>query len=65
MRKLRVLVYGDVDLNFIDGSSVWLTSIAKMLSEGSNIETDVLLKAKIKHNLLINELSNLMNTKLI
>lgn len=36
-----------------------------MLSEGSNIETDVLLKAKIKHNLLINELSDLMNTKLI
>ncbi|MGM0218765.1 glycosyltransferase [Enterococcus sp. AZ126] len=65
MRKLSVLVYGDVDLNYIDGSSVWLTSMIKMLAEGENILTDVLLKSKMKHRLLVDEMSNVKNTKII
>lgn len=65
MRKLSVLVYGDVDLNYIDGSSVWLTSMIKMLAEGENILTDVLLKSKIKHRLLVDEMSNVKKTKII
>ena len=28
----KILIYGDVDLNLIDGSSVWLVNLARLLS---------------------------------
>ena len=44
---LRILVYGDVNLNLIDGSAIWLTSVVHMLNQDPNIEVDVLLKRSI------------------
>jgi len=41
MRK--ILLYGDVDLNIIDGSAVWLVSMAEALSRTGS-EVCVLLK---------------------
>ncbi len=32
MSVRRILIYGDVDLNLIDGSSVWLVNLARLLS---------------------------------
>ncbi|WP_036063931.1 hypothetical protein [Listeria fleischmannii] len=46
MSKLRILLYGDIDLNFMDGSAVWLTSMAPMLALSPNVQVDLLLKAK-------------------
>lgn len=46
-QKLRILVYGDVNLNLIDGSAIWLTSVVHMLNQDPNIEVDVLLKRSI------------------
>lgn len=40
----RVLLYADVNLNVIDGSSVWLVSMAQALA-GAGCAVDVLLKA--------------------
>lgn len=65
MRQLKVLLYGDVDLNFTDGSAVWLTSMAKVLAESANIRVDVLLKAKIRSSHLISEMENFENVTII
>ena len=44
----RILIYGDVDLNVIDGSSVWLANLAKLLSMEEDVMVDVLLKKRIR-----------------
>ena len=44
---LRVLVYGDVNLNLIDGSAIWLTSVVHMLKQDPSIHVDILLKRSI------------------
>ncbi|EGO2713205.1 glycosyltransferase, partial [Enterococcus faecalis] len=61
MRKLRILLYGDIDLNFMDGSAVWLISMAQMLAINPNIEIDLLLKAKEKNKHLVQSLKNIPN----
>jgi len=43
---IRVLVYGDVDLNLIDGSAVWLASLAELLAESGRVEVTVLRKTR-------------------
>lgn len=42
----RVLLYADVDLNLLDGSAVWLVSMAQALAATSS-RVDVLLKAPV------------------
>ena len=39
----KILIYGDVDLNLIDGSSVWLVNLARLLSMDEEIMVDILL----------------------
>jgi glycosyltransferase involved in cell wall biosynthesis len=65
MRKLRILVYGDIDLNIMDGSAVWLTSLANVLNQDENIRADVLLKAPIRKNHLIKDISHLEQINVI
>lgn len=65
MRTLKVLVYGDVDLNIMDGSAVWLTSMAGMLATNPDIQTEILLKARIKNTLLTDEMAGYPNVKMI
>jgi glycosyltransferase involved in cell wall biosynthesis len=65
MRKLKVLLYGDVDLNIMDGSAVWLTSLANVLSTDSNINVEILLKAPIMKKQLIQSVENLPGVKVI
>ena len=40
----KILIYADVDINLLDGSSIWLSSISETLAHGDNIHIDVLLK---------------------
>ena len=54
--KKKILLYGDVSLNIIDGSSVWLISLAKLLSNDKNNVVDILLKAPIRRSVLSEEL---------
>ena len=40
----KILIYGDLDLNIIDGSSIWLVNLAKLLLEDKENYVDILLK---------------------
>lgn len=57
MGSLRVLVYGDINLNVIDGSAVWLTSILNVLSINTNIKIDLLLKTKITNKEMVSSIN--------
>ncbi|MBC2390711.1 glycosyltransferase [Listeria booriae] len=65
MKVLKVLVYGDVDLNIMDGSAVWLTSMAGMLATSPDVQVDILLKARVKNTLLTDEMAMYPNVNMI
>lgn len=54
--KKKILLYGDLSLNIVDGSSVWLVSLAKLLSEDKNNVVDILLKLPVTNPVLSGEL---------
>lgn len=56
--RFVVTVYADVDLNYLDGSSIWLVSLASVLSR-LELDTHVVLKADIDRDLLTDEISSL------
>lgn len=45
MKHLKLLVYSDVNLNIMDGSSVWLAELLRLLASDPRVELDFLLKA--------------------
>lgn len=47
------LIYGDVDLNLIDGSAVWLASVAEILSLDESLAVSVLLKCPLKDSTVV------------
>ena len=51
-----ILLYGDIDMNVIDGSSIWLASIAEVLSE-CGFKVHFLLKHNITRSILIEKLT--------
>ena len=63
-RSLRALVYGDVNLNLIDGSAVWLASTVECLAR-SGVDVTVLLKAPIETDRLLLPLTALDAVTLI
>jgi glycosyltransferase involved in cell wall biosynthesis len=65
MARRRILLYGDVDLNIIDGSAVWLTSLAFTLSQNKSNRVYVLLKAKPKRDQLIRDLLSHKNINVL
>jgi glycosyltransferase involved in cell wall biosynthesis len=58
MARIRILIYGDVDLNIIDGSAIWLSSLAHTLSINKSNKVFVLLKARPDREYLLNDLLN-------
>jgi glycosyltransferase involved in cell wall biosynthesis len=48
----RALVYGDIDLNLLDGSAIWLQSVTQALAR-AGCEVTLLLKAPIRTSRLI------------
>lgn len=65
MRKLKILLYADVDLNIMDGSAIWLTSICNVLNRDENIFVDVILKARIKTDVILSEIAKLPQVNII
>jgi glycosyltransferase involved in cell wall biosynthesis len=63
-RTLRALVYGDVNLNLIDGSAVWLTSTVECLAN-AGVEVTVLLKSRIETDRLLLPLHELANVHVV
>lgn len=65
MRELRILLYGDIDLNIMDGSAVWLSSMAAMLSKNKNTKIDLLKKSKEQNTHLTQALKDKNNIRMI
>ena len=55
-----ILIYGDIDLNVIDGSSVWLSSLIEAFSK-TDFQIHVLLKCNVSRDLLIGHLNDISN----
>lgn len=54
-RPLRAIVYGDVNLNILDGSAIWVQSMSEALSL-AGVDVRVLLKAPIETARLVDPL---------
>ncbi len=60
----RALLYGDVDLNIIDGSAVWAQSMAQALS-AAGCEVTLLLKAPVRTDRLTEPLTRVPGVRLL
>lgn len=65
MKRLKILVYGDQNLNIMDGSAVWLTSLTNILSHDGKADVSVLLKTPIRRQQVISNITDLDYIKLI
>lgn len=62
---MRALVYGDVDLNLIDGSAIWLASAAEVVALGPEVEVLILQRTTLTRTLVVEGLTRLPNVRLI
>lgn len=65
MEHIKGLIYGDINLNIIDGSSIWLTSLINVLGINPNINIDLLLKTPITKMDVVNSIENYNNIRKI
>ncbi len=61
----KILVYADIDLNLIDGSSVWVYSLLKVLEYAKDISVDIILKKPIINDSIISGIENINNVNMI
>ncbi len=61
---MRIAVYGDVDLNLIDGSAIWLASLVETLAQGPD-EISLFLKSAPRRDLLLGPLRGLRNVRFV
>lgn len=64
-RPIRIAVYGDVDQNVVDGSTVWLASLIETLQLGSRISLTVLMRAPERRDLVSGPLRALPRVELV
>lgn len=62
---IRPLIYADIDLNLIDGSAVWVTSVVETLSQDENVHPTLLLKRPIIRDVLTASLQRKPNVTVI
>jgi glycosyltransferase involved in cell wall biosynthesis len=65
MRPARILVYGDVDMNVIDGSSIWQQSMVTALQHIPRTQITVQLKCPRRRDLLTAPLDRLDRVELL
>ncbi|MCO5998702.1 glycosyltransferase [Actinoallomurus rhizosphaericola] len=56
--RVRALVYGDVDLNLIDGSAIWAQGMVQAL-QAAGVEVTLVLKAPVRTGRLVEPLERL------
>ena len=61
----KILIYGDLDLNIIDGSSIWLVNLAKLLMKDRKNHVDILLKKRIRNHILTGEIEKRYRIRLL
>lgn len=59
------MIYADIDLNIIDGSSVWVTSIVETLAQNEKVQPTLLLKRPVKRETLLKSLRLLSNVSIL
>ena len=64
-RDVKIALYGDVNLNVIDGSSVWLQSLAMALAHLPRVAVTVVLKAGEQRDLLTAPLRRLPGVRVV
>ncbi|MBD3896229.1 glycosyltransferase family 1 protein [Halomonas sp. ML-15] len=62
---MHIAIYGDVNANIMDGSSIWLRNIAKLCSGVPNAQVDLFLKAPIERWQVLDELCGIDNISII
>lgn len=63
-RTVRAMVYGDVDLNLIDGSAVWAQSTVQALAR-AGCRTRLVLKAPVRTGRLVDPLAELPGVSVV
>ncbi|MDM5455190.1 hypothetical protein [Peribacillus simplex] len=63
--KLKVLLFGFIDMNSMDGSAIFLSSLASTIALDSNIEVDLLLASPVKRDILIQPLEKFDNITIL
>ena len=53
---MRIALYGEVNLNLLDGSSVWVQSMAQMLTSLPEVEVTLLLRFPEERQILTSPL---------
>lgn len=64
MEQRRILLYGDVNLNILDGSAIWLISMAQTLAS-TNSDVVLFLKAPITNDRLLQPLRDSKNVQIV
>ncbi|MBW2734701.1 MAG: glycosyltransferase [Deltaproteobacteria bacterium] len=64
-RDVRIAIYGDVDLNIIDGSAIWLQSIASVLARQPRNHVTVVLKAAEVRDILTRPLRDIPGVQVV
>lgn len=62
---IRVLLFAEVDLNLIDGSSIWLASLAELLSHSPEIHVTVLLRTPLTRDVVVRQIKGRKNVALL
>lgn len=65
MSSLNVAIYGDVDLNLIDGSAIWLQSIVDVAADVDDTNITLLLKAPVREHRLLGPLEGRDNIRIV
>nr|WP_051388241.1 glycosyltransferase [Priestia megaterium] len=65
MNNLKILLYGDQNLNIMDGSAIWLTSLANILTYDRSVDLSILLKSPIKRKHVITNIQNIEDIEFI
>lgn len=63
-RSLNAIVYGDVNLNILDGSAIWVQSMSEALSR-AGVDVRVLLKAPVETGRLVDPLRSLAGVRVV
>ncbi|WGP06727.1 hypothetical protein QFE97_02905 [Bacillus subtilis] len=61
----KVLIFGYINLNVVDGSAFFIAAMAKMLSQRAGVQVDVLSANRIRSHLVTQEIEAVRNIELI
>lgn len=63
--RTRMLVFGRVDPNLIDGSSVWLSSVSDVFSGIEGVSVDILARTTIHRDIVLGDVLDKPNVSLL